>query len=442
MKRRIYLVTLVELATMVVGSEAWAVCYVDQNAKGKNDGSTWANAYVHPQLALINGCREIWVARGVYTPVLAGSDPTVSFDIPDRTKMYGGFTGNETSIDQRLPPINQTVLSGDVDHNDHNPGNWTDRTSTDVVGNNSHHIVAFNSTSESPITSSTSLDGFLIVGGDSYDALEAGSAIGCLGESESAECAPVLNNLSLIGNRSWAAGAIFLHGGGAVEISNSVFIGNVATQGGALFVDKPFGLSLVSNCAFINNNAFAGGAAALYGRVEIDNTTFGGNTATGSVGGGALEVESNELTLTNATFSDNSASRIGGAIVGSRGVPVSIRNTIFWKNGADSDHNYDDVAIFGPAILEHSVIAAGCPAGFTCASIVLTDPKLSSAGDHRGATVTFLPGSGGGAIDSGDDAICLRSDQRGVTRPQGAHCDIGAVEWQPSDDIIFKNGFL
>jgi uncharacterized repeat protein (TIGR01451 family) len=44
------------------------------------------------------------------------------------------------------------------------------------------------------------------------------------------------------------------------------------------------------------------------------------------------------------------------------------------------------------------------------------------------ATLThaLLPGSP--AIDAGDDASCLPTDQRGIPRPQGAHCDIGAYE--------------
>jgi hypothetical protein len=32
------------------------------------------------------------------------------------------------------------------------------------------------------------------------------------------------------------------------------------------------------------------------------------------------------------------------------------------------------------------------------------------------------------AINTGDDATCLSTDQRGVTRPQGNHCDIGSYE--------------
>ncbi len=36
--------------------------------------------------------------------------------------------------------------------------------------------------------------------------------------------------------------------------------------------------------------------------------------------------------------------------------------------------------------------------------------------------------AGSAAIDAGNDVNCPSTDQRGVPRPQGAHCDIGAYE--------------
>ncbi|MBE3067867.1 MAG: hypothetical protein IMZ73_10660, partial [Chloroflexi bacterium] len=41
-------------------------------------------------------------------------------------------------------------------------------------------------------------------------------------------------------------------------------------------------------------------------------------------------------------------------------------------------------------------------------------------------TIPLLAGSS--AIDTGNDATCAGTDQRGIARPQGAHCDIGAFE--------------
>ena len=42
--------------------------------------------------------------------------------------------------------------------------------------------------------------------------------------------------------------------------------------------------------------------------------------------------------------------------------------------------------------------------------------------------------SGSTAIDAGDDAACPATDQRGVARPKGAHCDIGAFEAEITPD--------
>jgi hypothetical protein len=61
------------------------------------------------------------------------------------------------------------------------------------------------------------------------------------------------------------------------------------------------------------------------------------------------------------------------------------------------------------------------------------DPLLGPLQDNGGPTWTMALGEGSAAIDAADDAICAAPpvnnlDQRSVTRPQGTHCDIGAVE--------------
>jgi hypothetical protein len=107
-----------------------------------------------------------------------------------------------------------------------------------------------------------------------------------------------------------------------------------------------------------------------------------------------------------------------------------IRNTIFWGNTAPGGgahiHNND---IYSTPILRDSVVQGGCPARSTCTNIIITDPKLGPLGNYGGFTQTIplLPGSS--AIDAGDDTTCPTTDQRGVSRPQGAHCDIGAYEY-------------
>lgn len=64
------------------------------------------------------------------------------------------------------------------------------------------------------------------------------------------------------------------------------------------------------------------------------------------------------------------------------------------------------------------------------------DPLIGPLADNGGPTRTMALLSGSPAIDAGDDAACPPTDQRGVPRPFGAHCDIGAFELnQPTFSI-------
>ncbi len=63
------------------------------------------------------------------------------------------------------------------------------------------------------------------------------------------------------------------------------------------------------------------------------------------------------------------------------------------------------------------------------------NPQLGSLAANGGPTQTLLPQQGSGLIDpipvascQADGASGITTDQRGVTRPQGQGCDIGAVE--------------
>ena len=64
------------------------------------------------------------------------------------------------------------------------------------------------------------------------------------------------------------------------------------------------------------------------------------------------------------------------------------------------------------------------------ATIITTDPKLGTLGNYGGYTQTIPILAGSSAIDAADDSVAPTTDQRGVSRPQGAHADIGAFESQ------------
>ena len=71
--------------------------------------------------------------------------------------------------------------------------------------------------------------------------------------------------------------------------------------------------------------------------------------------------------------------------------------------------------------------------------------QFGPLGYYGGPTQTLPLLAGSGGIDAGNPAGCtdevdavLDTDQRGLPRPVGAACDLGAYEVQ---DLIFENGF-
>ncbi|MFO7540353.1 MAG: hypothetical protein R6X32_20125, partial [Chloroflexota bacterium] len=104
---RIMLFLFIVMALWLAGRgnpihSANAIIYVNHAAGGDNNGLNWTDAYTDLQMALAHADPgdEIWVAQGIYMPA-ATIDPSISFDLPNGVALYGGFTGIETTLDQR-----------------------------------------------------------------------------------------------------------------------------------------------------------------------------------------------------------------------------------------------------------------------------------------------------------------------------------------------------
>lgn len=90
--------------------------YVDIDATGSNDGSSWTDAYTSLDSAIGNAGNndEIWISEGIYVATAA----TTAFPINRTLAIYGGFNGTETQLSQRDFITHKTILSGDRNQND------------------------------------------------------------------------------------------------------------------------------------------------------------------------------------------------------------------------------------------------------------------------------------------------------------------------------------
>ena len=115
--RWVALLALVALTAPVRGER---VIYVSAHATGANDGTCWTDAFIDLQdgVAAAQPGDEIWVAAGVYKPDRGTGNRLMSFELVSGVGVYGGFSGDETCLDERDPQANPTILSGDLLDND------------------------------------------------------------------------------------------------------------------------------------------------------------------------------------------------------------------------------------------------------------------------------------------------------------------------------------
>lgn len=216
-------------------------------------------------------------------------------------------------------------------------------------------------------------------------------------------------------------GGIYNMAGGTLTVLDSMFTGNGAGGEGGGICSEESTLT-VRDSTFYNNSAGNGGGLSnrdyeTSRTATVQNNTFVANAA--DQGGGLYTVGA--LKMENCTVAGNSASDSGGGVCGSNYI---LHNTILWGNTAPNDAQMSTTR----ATIDTSVVQDGCPRFASCINLLTDNPRLGALGDYGGSTSTvpLLPCSS--ALDAGNDATCLPTDQRGVTRPKGTHCDIGAFE--------------
>jgi hypothetical protein len=415
---------LLALALLSAPVFAQTVRFVDVDAAGIGDGSSWTDAFPDLQqaLAVAEVGDEIWVAEGTYRPTDT-ADRDASFVLVSGTGLYGGFDGTEDARDERDPEAHITVLSGEIGDPD------------DTIDNAFHVVTA------SGVDGSTVLDGFTVTGGEGNGANPRNRGAGIYAENSSLvvrNCRIVENQVVQTDGFGGGGGAFFgtsgsprfervvfernglngiggglwlLSEGGAaseaeveaqhraveakkqtgrvteagalsVVLREVSFTENTARFGGGVALDNTTFIAIES--AFVRNVALAaaGGGLEGGGAITLVNTVFFGNRAEPggplSIGGGMAPIGATS-TLVNVAFIGNVADFAGGLSAGNGN--YTLTNVTFAANEANEEggairvagssaflqnavfwRNGDEVAVStGDATLRHVLIAGGCP---------------------------------------------------------------------------------
>ena len=194
-------------------------------------------------------------------------------------------------------------------------------------------------------------------------------------------------------------------------------------------------------------NSYSGGGFFVDGRLDLNNSIVSNNTARSGAG---IYVNTNGgVFVNNSTITENAASSSsiyegdGGAFYRTGSGVIEIRNSIVAKNTATRygancySSSADAFASFGHNIF--GPLGANCYMTPDATDQVDVDPRL---GPWLAAGY-FALAAGSPAIDAGDPATCLAEDGRGVTRPVGSACDIGAYEYKtpgPVAKLVIQEG--
>ncbi len=238
-----------------------------------------------------------------------------------------------------------------------------------------------------------------------------------------------ITNSILSGNSTTSVTNIYGNGGGiynygVLTVTNTAFSGNsTGRTGGGIFTGHGT-LNILSSTFSGNSSYYGGGVFIGAGDAEITNGTFSANSA---VQGGGVYNDVSSLTLTSSTFSGNSGTYGGG--IYNAGVLHYMNNIL--ANSISGGDCYNEEGTGEIFTNVNNIVETNASSSNACGTPALTsDPKLGFLANNGGLTQTMALLAGSPAINAGKDANCPATDQRGVARPQGSHCDMGAYEYQ------------
>jgi len=297
--------------------------FVDIDATGVNNGNNWADAFNHLQDALaapLECDTHIWVAEGTYRPDQGGGqtpgDRQATFQLKDGVSIYGGFKGDETSLEQRDWLLHETILSGDLNGDD-------------VAGvpddDNVYHIVTGSGTSLTAV-----LDGFTIMHGNAWQDEYADMFGGGMSNEGGS---PTVRNCRFISNSArYGGGGMANREQSSPKVYNCTFLYNNADYGSGMHNQDSCHPN-VTGCMFIENQTHSAGAMAnlIDSNPVVNDCIFTRNWA-GKRGGGMYNGYSSNPSVFKCTFFQNSAeSGSGGMLISTQSNP-KLTNCTFVKN--------------------------------------------------------------------------------------------------------------
>ncbi|TAJ11711.1 T9SS C-terminal target domain-containing protein [Marinilabiliaceae bacterium JC017] len=301
---------------------------------GAGSGTSWNNAYGDLQLALQQSVPgdEIWVAAGTYKPTTS-DDVNISFELKDGVKLYGGFIGTETNLEERDWNRNKTILSGDIgivqDYKD-----------------NSSHVISAIGAKHFPIGEGTELNGFVVTNG--Y-AAHWEKKVGSGGGLYCKNAAPCFRNVLFLENRATNdGGAVYVSEGSAPEFFNCLFVKNLSYMGAGAYV--------LSSASFYNCLWYKNETRHLEGRYET------------SIEGQAVDIYNDSdipLTIGNSVIAltDNNSGAFNAMYGESNNVNTLYTATPGFVNALDYDFrlNRASVCLDGG----NNELAKSCPTDYS-----------------------------------------------------------------------------
>lgn len=269
--------------------------YVDTDAVGANDGSSWADAfnYLQDALGIASTDDEIKVAQGIYKPDSGGGnmpgDRQATFQLINGVNIKGGYAGFGEA-DPDVPDMNlyKSILSGDLNSDDFVLDNPQNIFSEPTRRDNSCNVVTGSYADETAV-----LNGFTITAGvctsdDCNDNPRGGAGMRIDSGS------PTIINCTFTDNGSFGSGVLFSCNGSTPNFVGCVFSQNL---GSSPAMENIKSSPVLTNCKFEHNR---NGMENRDGSTPVlTNCTFNDNVHSG------MDNKDSSPVLINCTFEQN-----------------------------------------------------------------------------------------------------------------------------------------